>query len=91
MKKSAVTPVSKIARAEKCTIPISRRELLELHDIAAGLSLLQDIAEKAPGLQLGQAEILILKTSRSAWYLVHDVLDSRWTECHPDVDLIDGH
>jgi hypothetical protein len=91
MKKFDATPASKIARAEKCTIPISRRELMELHDIAAGLSLLQDIAEKAPSMQFGQAEILILKTSQSAWYLVHDVLDSRWTESHPDVDLIENH
>jgi hypothetical protein len=91
MKKAVTKPTEKKAQAEKCTIPISRRELLELHDIAAGLSLLQDITEKAPNMQFGQAEILIVKASRSAWYLVHDVLDSRWQERHPNVDLIDGH
>jgi hypothetical protein len=54
----------------------------------AGLRLLRDITQEAPELQLIQIEILIKKTSRSAWNLIHEVLDDRWQECHPDVNLI---
>jgi hypothetical protein len=70
------------------SIPITREELFRLHDIADGLRLLRDITEEAPELQLIQAEILINKTSRCAWNLIHEELDSRWQDCHPDVDLI---
>jgi hypothetical protein len=70
------------------SIPISRDELFRLHDIADGLRLLRDIAEAAPEMQLIQAELLIKKTSQCAWNLIHEELDSRWQECHPDVDLI---
>jgi hypothetical protein len=70
------------------SIPISREELLQLHDIADGLRLLRDITQEAPELQLIQIEILIKKTSQSAWSLIHETLDDRWQECHPDVDLI---
>jgi hypothetical protein len=70
------------------SIPISREELFQLHDIADGLRLLRDITQEAPELQLVQAEMLIKKTSQSAWNLIHEVLDDRWQECHPDVDLI---
>jgi hypothetical protein len=35
-----------------------------------------------------QAELLIKKTSHCAWNLIHEELDSRWQECHPDVDII---
>ncbi len=48
----------------------------------------RDIAQEAPELQMIQAEILIIKTSRCAWNLIHEELDSRWQECHPDADLI---
>jgi hypothetical protein len=86
MRKSASVPVQK--KAEKCSISISREELFRLHDIADGLRLLRDIADQAPEMQLVQAELLIKKTSRCAWNLIHEELDSRWQESHPDVDLI---
>ncbi len=89
MKKAASVPVSSKRReGDKCTIPISREELFQLHDIADGLRLLRDIAQEAPELQLIQAEIVIKKTSICAWSLIHEKLDSRWQECHPDIDLI---
>ncbi len=89
MKYRNPVPVSgKLPKGGKYTIPISREELFQLHDIADGLRLLRDIAQEAPELQLIQAEILIKKTSRCAWNLIHEELDSRWQECHPDVDLI---
>jgi hypothetical protein len=89
MKKAAAVPVSEKKQvAEKRTIPISREELFRLHDIADGLRLLRDIAEEAPEMRLIQAELLIKKTSRCAWTLIHEELDSRWQDCHPDVDLI---
>jgi hypothetical protein len=46
------------------------------------------MAQEASELQLIQAELLIMKTSRCAWDLIHEELDSRWQECHSDVDLI---
>lgn len=89
MKKSTSVPVSsKRQERKKRSILISRDELFQLHDIADGLRLLRDIAQEAPELQLIQAEILIIKTSRCAWNLIHEVLDDRWQDCHPDVDLI---
>ncbi len=89
MKKTASVPVlKKNQNAEKCTIPISREELFRLHDIADGLRLLRDIAEDAPEMQLVQAELLIKKTSHCAWTLIHEELDSRWQDHHPDVNLI---
>jgi hypothetical protein len=88
MKRAASVPVQKKARVEKCAIPISREELWKLHDIADGLRLLRDIADQAPEMQLVQAELLIKKTSQCAWNLIHEELDSRWQESHPDVDLI---
>jgi hypothetical protein len=88
MKKAASIPVSARTRvAEKFTIPISREERFRLHDIADGLRLLRDITEEAQEMRLIQAEPLIMKTSRCAWNLIHK-LDSRWQECHPDVDII---
>jgi|WetSurMetagenome_2_1015567.scaffolds.fasta_scaffold102063_2 hypothetical protein len=87
MKKTSV-PVQKKARVGKCSIPISREELWKLHDIADGLRLLRDIADQAPEMQLVQAELLIKKTSQCAWNLIHEELDSRWQDAHPDVDLI---
>jgi hypothetical protein len=89
MKKAAPVPVSARTRvAEKCTITISREELFRLHDIADGLRLLRDITEEAPEMRLIQAELLIKKTSHCAWTLIHEELDSRWQECHPDLDII---
>ncbi len=89
MKKAASAPASKKPQEpEKCTISISREELFRLHDIADGLRLLRDIAEEAPEMRLIQTELLIKKTSHCAWNLIHEELDSRWQECHPDVDLI---
>jgi hypothetical protein len=89
MKKAPSVPVLKNSQeSEKCSIPISRKELLLLHDIADGLRLLRDIAQEAPELQLIQAEILIIKTSRCAWNFIHEELDSRWQEFHPDEDII---
>jgi hypothetical protein len=85
MKKSV--PV-KSQRSGEPSIHISKEELFQLHDIADGLKLLRDIAQEAPELQLIQAEILIVKTSRCAWNLIHEVLDDRWQEYNPDVDLI---
>jgi hypothetical protein len=52
------------------SIPISREELFRLHDIADGLRLLRDITEAAPEMQLIQDELLIKKTSQSAWNLI---------------------
>jgi hypothetical protein len=89
MKKAAAVPVLKKTKdPDKCTIPISRNELFRLHDIADGLRLLRDITEEAPEMHLIQAELLIKKTSRCAWNLIHEELDSRWQECYPDTDLI---
>jgi hypothetical protein len=89
MKKAATVPVSsKRQGPDKCSIPISREELLTLHDVADGLRLLRDITEEAPEMRLIQAELLIVKTSHCAWTLIHEELDSRWQESHPDVDLI---
>jgi hypothetical protein len=82
MKKAASVPV------QKCSIPISREELFRLHDVADGLRLLRDIADQAPEMQLVQAELLIKKTSQCAWNLIHEELDTRWQDTHPDVDLI---
>jgi hypothetical protein len=88
MKKTATVPASKKTKDGKCTISISRQELFRLHDIADGLRLLRDITEAAPEMHLIQAELLIQKTSHCAWTLIHEELDSRWQDCHPDVDLI---
>jgi hypothetical protein len=89
MKKAASVPVSKKNRnAAKCTISISRDELFRLHDVADGLRLIRDITEAAPEMHLIQAELLIQKTSHCAWTLIHEELDSRWQECHPDLDII---
>jgi hypothetical protein len=89
MKKTAFIPVSKRSPCtEICTIPISRDELFRLHDVAAGLQLLRDITKEAPEMQLIQVELLINKTTRCAWNLIHEELDDRWQDCHPDVDLI---
>jgi hypothetical protein len=89
MKKTASASASKKTQvAEKCTISISREELFRLHDIADGLRLLRDITEEAPEMQLIQVELLISKTSHCAWYFIHEILDSRWQDCHPDLDLI---
>lgn len=89
MKKTKSEPGSQKSRKEdQPSIPISRDELFRLHDIADGLRLLRDIVQEAPELQLIQAEILINKTSRCAWNLIHEELDSRWQTQHPDVDLI---
>jgi hypothetical protein len=68
-----------------------RDELFRLHDIANALKLLRDMAEEAPELQLIQAEVLINKTSRCAWKLVHEQLDDRWEERYPNIDLIRKH
>ena len=75
-------------KTKECSIPISRDELFQLHDIADGLKLLRDIAHEDPEMQMIQVEILIKKTARCAWNLIHEELDTRWQECHPDVDLI---
>jgi hypothetical protein len=89
MKKAATVPVSnKRQKAENCTINISREELFRLHDIADGLRLLRDITEEAPEMRLIQTELLIVKTSHCAWTLIHEELDSRWQDSHPDVDII---
>jgi hypothetical protein len=89
MKSRTSIPVSrKSQKGEKYSIPIARDELFQLHDIADGLRLLREIAQEAPELQLIQAEILIKKTSHCAWNLIHEVLDDRWQECHPNADLI---
>jgi hypothetical protein len=82
MKKPSSVPV------HKCSIPISREELFRLHDVADGLRLLRDIADQAPEMQLVQAELLIKKTSQCAWNLIHEELDTRWQDTHPDIDLI---
>jgi hypothetical protein len=70
------------------SIPITRDELFQLHDVAGGLQLLKDITQEAPEMQLVQVEILINKTSHCAWNLIHEELDDRWQARHPDVDLI---
>ncbi|MBN1224159.1 MAG: hypothetical protein JXB23_13005 [Candidatus Aminicenantes bacterium] len=87
MKKTV--PVSrKSQKGSEPSIPISREELFQLHDIADGLRLLHDIVEEAPEMRLIQTELLIKKTSHCAWTLIHEEFDSRWQECHPDIDLI---
>jgi hypothetical protein len=92
MKKTVSVPVQKKKQvAEKCSISISREELFRLHDIADGLRLLRDITEEVPEMRLIQAELLIKKTAHCAWTLIHEELDSRWQECHPDVDIIQKH
>jgi hypothetical protein len=89
MKKPQARPGSrKSLKEDQPSIPISRDELFRLHDIADGLRLLRDITEAAPEMQLIQAELLIKKTSQCAWNLIHEELDSRWQESHPDNDLI---
>jgi hypothetical protein len=89
MNKTPTVPVSKRRKDDgKCIIALSRGELFKLHDIADGLRLLRDITEEAPEMRLIQAELLIKKTSHCAWTLIHEELDSRWQDCHPDVDLI---
>jgi hypothetical protein len=89
MRKPKSKPVSrKSIKETQASIPISREELFRLHDIADGLRLLRDITDAAPEMQLIQAELLIIKTSRCAWNLIHEELDSRWQESHPDNDLI---
>jgi hypothetical protein len=81
MKKTAAVPVlRKDQESEKGSIPISRDERFILHDIAEGLRFLRDITEEAPEMRLIQAELLIMKTSRCAWNLIHEELDSRWQE-----------
>jgi hypothetical protein len=92
MKKAASVPASKkTGDAEKCTISISREELFKLHNIAAGIQLLREITKEAPEMQLIQVELLTNKTAHCAWTLIHEELDSRWQERHPDVDLIQRH
>jgi hypothetical protein len=75
-------------KPEAPSIPIYRSELFQLHDLAAGLKLLRDVAQEAPEMQLIQIEILIKKTTRCAWNLVHETLDSRWQDLNPDADLV---
>jgi len=70
------------------SIPISRDDLLRLHDITDSLKLLRDIVDEAPEMKLIQVEILIQKASRCAWNLIYEELDDRWQELHPKVDLI---
>jgi hypothetical protein len=89
MKKPKSKPVPrKSLKKTQASIPISKEELFRLHDIADGLRLLRDIAEAAPEMQLIQVELLIIKTSRCAWTLIHEELDSRWQAQHPNADLI---
>ena len=86
MKRHTLVPVSKIYRDPgECSISISREELFRLHDIADNLRLLRDITDEAPEMHLIQAELLIKKTSHCAWNLIHEELDSRWQQCHPDI------
>jgi hypothetical protein len=85
--KSKPAPGTSLKQTQ-ASIPISRKELFLLHDIAAGLQLLRDITKEAPEMQLIQVELLINKTAHCAWSLIHEELDDRWQECHPDVDLI---
>jgi hypothetical protein len=89
MRKPKSKPIPRMSiKEKKASIPISREELFRLHDIADGLRLLRDITEAAPEMQLIQAELLIIKTARCAWNLIHEDLDSRWQTQHPDADLI---
>jgi hypothetical protein len=88
-KKPTSVPTSdKTKEAKEPSIPISRDELFQLHDIADGLRLLCDIAEEAPEFQLVQVEVLLKKTSRCAWNIVHEELDGRWQDRNPEVDLV---
>jgi len=80
-----------VSQSKSASIPISRDELFQLHDIADSLKLLRDIVEEAPEMQLIQMEIMIQKASRWAWNLVHEMLDDRWMEMNPEVDLIGKH
>ena len=80
-----------MSQSKSASIPISRDELFQLHDIADSLKLLRDIVEEAPEMQLIQMEIMIQKASRWAWNLVHEMLDDRWMEMNPEVDLIGKH
>jgi hypothetical protein len=59
--------------------------------LADVFKLLRDMAEEAPEMQLIQVEILTRKTSRCAWNLIYEELDSRWQERNPNVDLIRKH
>jgi hypothetical protein len=89
MKKPKSIPgFRKIRKEDQPSITISKDELFQFHDIADSLRLLRDITEAAPELQLIQVEILIKKTSRCAWNLIHEELDNRWQTHHPNVDLI---
>jgi hypothetical protein len=89
MKKSDPAPTSiGSQKPEETFIPLYRSELFVLHDLAAGLKLLRDVAEEASEMQLIQVEIVIKKTERCAWNLIHEELDSRWQDLNPDVDLI---
>jgi hypothetical protein len=88
-KKPTPAPAAKRdKKPEAPFIPISMEELFALHDVADALKLLRDIAQEAPEMQLIQTELLIKKTSRCAWNLIHETLDSRWADRNPDADLI---
>jgi hypothetical protein len=91
LKKLATLPAStrdENQKPDEAFIMLYREELFQLHDVAEELKLLRDIAREAPEMQIIAAEILIKKTSRCAWNLIHETLDSRWADTHPDVDLI---
>ena len=89
MNKSTSIPVSPINQEDKHpSISISRNKIFRLHDIADGLQLLRDIMEEGPQMRLVQAHLLIKKTSKRAWNLIHEEPDNRWQECQPHVELI---
>jgi hypothetical protein len=87
-KSTPATASAKMQKAEEPSIPLYRSELFQLHDVADALRLLRDVAEVGPEFQLIQTETLIKQTSRCAWNLVHEELDGRWQDTHPDVDLV---
>ncbi len=70
------------------SIPLTKIELLDLNDIADGLALLRFVAEStAKEIPLSRAKTLIKKLADQAWNLVHECLDSRWSDLHPDAKL----
>jgi hypothetical protein len=79
---------SECQKPEEASIPLYRSELFTLHDITEEIKLLRDIARESPEMQIIQVEILIKRTARDSWNLIHEKLDDRWQEVHPDVDLI---
>ncbi len=71
------------------SIPLTRGELLDQHDIASGLFFLRFGAKSTPAkeIPLSHAETPIKKLTDLAWNFVHEGFDFRWRDLHPHTEF----